>query len=100
MNNCVNDSCSAGTLAGKSSSVIDFVEVKGVSFAKGVKNVGGLVGLVTDGYLRKTSSISSVEEVAGGGGENFGGLVGNLYGKGVFINPITAVQSLHLYLKM
>ena len=65
--------------------MIDSVEIKGNSTIRGFSNVGGLVGIVGDGYLRKTSSVALVEENLAAGGGNFGGLVGYLRGMGTFI---------------
>ena len=45
--------CSAGGLVGFSQGIIDSVEINGNSLIEGYVNVGGLVGIVGEGYLRK-----------------------------------------------
>ena len=77
--------CSAGGLAGFSQGVIDSVEILGASTIRGNANVGGLVGIVGEGYLHQTSSVALVEENLNANGGNFGGLVGYLRGMGAFV---------------
>ena len=72
--------CSSGGLVGFSQGIIDSVEIIGNSLVEGYVNVGGLVGIVGQGYLRKTSSIANVKGLPNGGGGNIGGNIGGLVG--------------------
>ena len=81
-NDCTNeDMCSTGALIGMSKGAVEMVELGGVVTIKGIRNVGGLVGVQAVDIFEKVGvSDGLVEESMGGGSENIGGIVGDYAG--------------------
>ena len=87
-----SDSCSAGALVGYSRGEIELVQLFGNgNTITGSYNVGGLIGIQAEGFVRKVSAKSDISEFDNSGSYNLGGLIGHLEGYGTFVSNSYAV---------
>ena len=95
-----SDSCSAGSLVGYSRGEIELVQLLGNgNTITGSYNVGGLIGIQMEGFVRKVSAKSDISEFDTSGAHNLGGLIGHLKGEGTLFQTLMLLVMLMLLMQ-